>query len=127
MSSKKRNNFFNINSLEDGIYRALASGVNARIFPGEKSMISIVHIKPHAEGAIHSHPQEQWGYLVEGSLTRIQDGLFVEVKKGDFWRTPPNVEHGIVGGPQGAIIFDIFAPIRKEYLLAGSGFGKGEE
>ena len=123
MSSQKRDNFFNINSLEGGVLRYLADGIKTYIFSGENAMISIVRIAPNAEGILHSHSQEQWGYLIEGSVTRIQDGVSVDAKKGDFWRTPPDVEHGIIGGPDGAIIFDIFAPIREEYLRPGTGFG----
>ena len=31
-------------------------------------------------------------------------------------------EHGIIGGPEGAVIIDIFAPARPEYTKPGHGF-----
>ena len=31
-------------------------------------------------------------------------------------------QHGIVGGPKGAVIMDIFAPARPEYTKPGEGF-----
>ncbi len=74
------------NLYEDGsgISRTLGDGLNAEIFPGSNSMLSVVSIDPHAEGDLHSHPEEQWGVLLEGACVRIQDGEEVHVEAGDF-------------------------------------------
>ncbi len=116
-------NFFHIDDLTQGLRRELTNGVTTRIFPGEQAMLSVVRIEPNARGTLHSHPEEQWGYLIEGSATRIQDGEHIEVEKGSFWRTPSNVEHSVIAGPEGCVILDVFAPPREEYKTAGSGFG----
>jgi quercetin dioxygenase-like cupin family protein len=115
--------FNNINDLESGIKRVLGNGISTRIFCGDQSMLSIVTIEPNAKGQIHSHPQEQWGFLIEGSGIRIQGGEEVVIKKGDFWQTPGGIDHGIIGGPEGAKVLDIFSPPRDEYKKSGSGFG----
>ena len=86
-------------------------------------MLSLVRCEADAAGRIHSHREEQWGMCLEGSGVRIQDGIDVPFKKGDFWRTPGGVEHGIRVGPDGATVLDIFAPPREEYSKPGSGFG----
>ena len=86
-------------------------------------MISIVEIEPNSEGKIHSHPQEQWGFMLEGYGFRIQGGEKIKIKKGDFWLTPGNVEHGIIAGQNGAKVIDVFSPPRDEYKKSGSGFG----
>ena len=80
--------FFNLEDASQGIPRELASGLSARVFVGENAMLSVVTIAPNAIGAIHSHPEEQWGVLLEGSAVRIQGDKEVAVKAGDFWRTP---------------------------------------
>jgi quercetin dioxygenase-like cupin family protein len=116
-------NFFNLDSPEGGIQRMLADGVNTSIFVGDQAMLSVVTLDPNSEGSIHSHPQEQWGVCLEGSGVRIQEGAETAFKKGDFWRTPGDVVHGVRIGPDGATILDIFAPPRDEYRKAGSGFG----
>ena len=118
----ERDNFFNLDALEQGIARQLAEGMSTRVFPGQEAMISIVRIEAHKSGNIHSHPQEQWGFCVRGSGTRIQGGEEIEVSAGDFWRTPGNVEHGFSAGADGAVIFDVFAPPREEYTRTGEGF-----
>jgi len=114
--------FFNFSDLSEGIARTLAPGIDTRIFPGEQAMFSVVRFEPGCEGSIHSHPEEQWGVLLEGSGTRIQDGVEVPVDHGDFWRTPGSVEHGFRAGPEGAKVLDIFAPPREAYRKSGSGF-----
>jgi len=107
-----------------GIARKLAEGVNTSIFPGENVMLSVVRVDPNSAGSIHSHPEEQWGVLLEGSCTRIQGGEEVEATAGDFWHTPGGVSHGVRTGKQGAVILDIFSPPRAEYRQSGQGFGK---
>lgn len=116
-------NFNNIHDKEAGIQRKLADGITTRIFPGDQAMISVVTLAPNAVGTLHHHPEEQWGYLIEGSATRTQGDEVIEVTVGDFWRTPSEVPHTIKAGPDGAVVFDVFSPPRKEYLKPGEGFG----
>ena len=99
-SMKTEDYFFNIHDLSRGIQRELTEGVSTRIFPGEQAMLSVVSIEPNARGTIHSHPEEQWGFLLEGDGFRIQDGVEHPVKAGDFWQTPGGVDHGFIGGPK---------------------------
>ena len=115
--------FHNIDDLDTGIKRVLGDGISTRIFCGQEAMLSVVTIEANAKGKIHSHPQEQWGYLIEGSGIRIQDGEEIIINKGDFWQTPGGVDHGIIGGPNGAKVLDVFSPPRDEYKVEGSGFG----
>ena len=53
--------------------------------------------------------------MLEGSAVRIQGGEEIPVKKGDFWCSPGGIEHGVIGGPDGAVILDVFSPPRAEY------------
>ena len=115
---------FQLNGDSRGIQRKLAEGVTTSIFPGENVMLSVVRVEPNSAGSVHSHPEEQWGVLLEGRCTRIQDGAEVEVVAGEFWRTPGGATHGVRTGPEGAVILDIFSPPRAEYRQKGEGFGK---
>ncbi|UCH74643.1 MAG: cupin domain-containing protein [Rhodospirillales bacterium] len=116
---------FNLHDMSQGIQRELAAGITTRIFPGDQAMLSVVRLEPNAEGTLHSHPQEQWGVMLEGSAVRTQDGHDFPVKAGDFWRTPGGAPHTVKAGPQGAVILDVFAPPRDEYRKEGRGFGDG--
>jgi len=118
--------FFNLYDAGQGIARTLAEGLETRIFPGENVMLSVLHIDPNRSGEIHSHPQEQWGVLLEGSGVRIQDGVEHAVSVGDFWQTPGGVPHGFRAGSKGALVLDIFSPPRDEYRRPGAGFAAGD-
>ena len=119
-----KDNFFHIDDLTQGLARKLTNGVTTRIFPGDQAMLSVVRMDPNAHGTLHSHLEEQWGYMIEGLATRIQDGEHIKVEKGSFWRTPGNVEHSVIAGSEGCVILDVFAPPREEYKTLGSGFGE---
>ena len=118
--------FFNLHDMSQGISRTLADGLETRIFPGQNVMLSVVRIGPNKSGEVHSHPQEQWGVLLEGSGVRTQDSVEHEVQVGDFWQTPGDMLHSFLAGSEGAVVLDIFSPPREEYRQAGSGFGGGE-
>ena len=115
--------YYNINDASDGIQRELGPGLKQRVYAGEHAMISVINIEPNSVGKNHSHPQEQWGFLLEGECIRVQDEERVKMKKGDFWHTPGNISHQIITEDKGATIIDIFAPPRKDYLKPGTGFG----
>ena len=114
---------FSLANLDQGISRQLGEGISTRIFVGEQAMLSVVAIEPHASGTVHSHPQEQWGVLLEGECVRIQGDEEIAMKAGDFWHTPGGVPHSIRTGASRAVVLDIFAPPRDEYRKSGSGFG----
>lgn len=107
------------------IVRDLAPGITAHVFPGSNSMLSLVTADPHSEGQIHSHPEEQWGVLLEGECIRIQDGRAVAMTEGNFWHTPGGTDHGIRTAETGAVILDVFSPPRPDYQSHGEGYGDG--
>jgi quercetin dioxygenase-like cupin family protein len=118
--------FFNLHDMNQGIARTLTDGLETRIFPGQNVMLSVVRIGAGKSGEAHSHPEEQWGVLLEGSGVRTQDGFEQEVRVGDFWQTPGNMLHSFRAGAEGAVVLDVFSPPREEYRQAGSGFGAGD-
>ncbi len=114
---------FNLHREDLGVPRQLAEGIRARVFSGEHAQLSIVRIEPNRTGKVHSHPEEQWGILLEGECTRIQGDQTFEMKAGDFWRTPGGTPHGIRTGALPALVLDVFSPPRREYRWPGQGFG----
>ncbi len=114
---------FNIDKEAQGIPRKLTEGITTRVFCGDRVMLSVVRIEPHTTGTVHSHPEEQWGLLLEGECVRIQGDEQIAMKPGDFWHTPSRVPHGIRTGDLGATVLDVFSPPREEYKKAGEGFG----
>ncbi|HEY5460240.1 MAG TPA: cupin domain-containing protein, partial [Deferrimonas sp.] len=48
--------------------KVLAPGVTAKIASGEKMMLSLVTLAPDAVVPTHSHPHEQMGLMVSGTM-----------------------------------------------------------
>jgi len=111
--------------MPDSIPRKLGEGIQANIVSSPNVMVSVVRFAPNTASAVHSHAEEQWGVLLEGSCTRLQGSEAVDMQVGDFWCTPGGIEHGLVAGSQGAMTLEIFCPPRSVYRVAGKGVGGG--
>lgn len=95
-------------------------GVDIRIIGnGMHATMCYIVIQPGAVIDWHGHPQEQMGTLVSGSGELISGGKTVKAKPGAVWYIPPNEEHKFEAyGPEAAIVIEVFAPARVDYLLA---------
>lgn len=102
--------------LEDLNEVELMKGVRARFFSGEKMMFSCIRLEPAVVLPKHSHPHEQMGYVIEGSLVLIADGAEVTLTAGDVYVLRGGQEHEAVAGDDGVMVLDVFAPPREEYL-----------
>ncbi len=111
----QRDNFFNLTESDQGLVRQIAPGISARIFVGDKAMLSFVTLAPDCASPVHTHTEEQWGVLLEGDGVRIQGDEEINVRRSDFWLTPSMVPHGFRAGASGARVLDIFAPPREDY------------
>ena len=70
-----------------------------------------------AKGAvipIHSHPQEQTGYLMSGRLTLTIAGGDHAMHAGDSWTVPGGIEHG-VKVLEDSVAIEVFSPGREDY------------
>jgi quercetin dioxygenase-like cupin family protein len=82
---------------------------------GEKSMVTKMNYKIGDKVPLHSHPNEQSGYVISGQYLIIYGQIKELIKKGDSYSIPVNVEHSwevIKGGE----VIDVFSPPRLEYL-----------
>ena len=82
---------------------------------GEKTLMSEFRLEQGAQLARHSHPHEQTGYLVSGALRLTIGTDLYAVRPGDSWCIPADVEHQAEAVEQ-AVVIEVFAPLRKDYL-----------
>ncbi len=94
--------------------KELAPGIVARTFWGEKMLVSIVDLAPEMPLPLHSHPQEQVGTVLEGSVTFTIAGESRALVRGDVFIVPGGVEHSAHTGPEGAKVMDVFSPARED-------------
>lgn len=87
------------------------------IVQGEHLMLSFLELAPGCLIPEHSHPHEQAGLVLSGSLRfRIGDEERV-AGPGDAFIIPPNVVHqGVVEGSEPSRVLDIFSPPRQDYI-----------
>lgn len=100
---------------EDIPPRELAPGVVAKIASGEKVMLSLVTLAPHAVVPDHAHPHEQMGMLLSGTMELTIAGEARTLSGNAVFLVPGGVTHKAVAGAQGAMTLEAFSPPREEY------------
>ena len=93
-----------------------AEGVEMRIISGKKMTMVFYNIEPGAEIPEHSHPHEQMGTVLEGSieLTIGKDKRIL--KQGDAYHVPSDAVHSGRCLGSTAEILEIFSPPRDDLL-----------
>ena len=86
-----------------------------RVASGERIMLSLMDLDPHARVPPHSHPHEQAGMVLEGTFELVIGGEKRIVRKGDCYVCPSGVEHSVTVGDTPARVLDVFSPPREEY------------
>src|SRR4030042_1561590 len=81
--------------------KVLAPGVTAKIASGEKMMLSLVTLSPNAVVPTHSHPHEQMGMMVSGTLEYTIAGETRVLSGGGRFFVPGGGPHAGKGGPRG--------------------------
>lgn len=64
---------------------------------------------------LHSHPQEQTGYLVKGNIILTIGAEQFDVKPGDSWMIPGGIEHK-ADINEDSVAIEVFSPVREDYL-----------
>ena len=94
---------------------ALTDGVAARPLFGEGVMVNMIEFESGATVAAHSHPHEQLGIVLRGMQALVVDGEARELGPMEGYVLPGGVEHSAYCGPEGALVLDIFQPVREDY------------
>jgi quercetin dioxygenase-like cupin family protein len=95
--------------------KVLAPGITARTFWGEKMLLSVAEIAPHTQGRLHSHPHEQVGTVLEGTVSFTVDGHSFTATAGTVFVIPGDVEHSASTSENRAVLLEVFSPVREEF------------
>lgn len=82
---------------------------------GKRTLMSEFLLDARTELPLHSHPYEQTGYLVQGRMSLVIDGLTRDVSAGDSWCIPANAEHG-ARITEDSVAVEVFSPVREDYI-----------
>ena len=99
----------------------LAAGVSGRPLFGSGAMLNLIRFEPGATVPLHSHPHEQLGLVLEGMQALVVDGVAHELQPFEGYALPGGVEHSAYCGPDGALVLDVFTPVREDYLERWEG------
>jgi quercetin dioxygenase-like cupin family protein len=91
------------------------NGVLCRAVEGANITMAVVELEPKAVVPEHQHPNEQIGVVLQGSVTFTIGGERRDLVVGDTYVIPGNVPHDVVTGPSGAVVVDVFAPVRADW------------
>ena len=64
-----------------------------------------------SEVGMHTHPQEQFGYVIKGGFRLTIGEEVYELSEGDAYLVPADVPHGFVAVGETEAI-DVFAPVK---------------
>jgi quercetin dioxygenase-like cupin family protein len=81
---------------------------------GQSMMVCEFIFDSNVTVPIHSHPHEQVGFIIEGTVEMNINGEKYILTKGDSYFAPSNVSHGAYT-LEPAIIVDTFNPPREDY------------
>jgi quercetin dioxygenase-like cupin family protein len=93
----------------------LADGVSGRPLFGGQGMLNLIDFEPGATVPLHSHPHEQLGIVLRGMQALVVDGVAHELQPMQGYVLPGGVEHSAYCGPEGALVLDVFSPVREDY------------
>lgn len=91
------------------------AGIAARSVHGERLTMAVVELDAGAVVAEHRHDHEQIGLVVRGTIDFRIGGERRELRPGAAYVIPSNIPHDAVAGAEGAVVIDVFAPVREEW------------
>ncbi|WP_304235772.1 cupin domain-containing protein [Jiulongibacter sediminis] len=97
-------------------WEELGGGIKRKIMAHDEQMMIVkVAFEKGGVGAMHSHPHTQASYVESGVFELTIGDEVKNLKTGDAYFVPSDVEHGAVCLQDGVLI-DVFTPRREDFL-----------
>jgi len=91
-----------LNTIDAGPGYSTAHGP---VIEGERIQIGLMRMPRGTGGRPHSHPNEQWIYVLQGTLESEVDGVKSRVSSGSLIYIPANAVHSALATPGEDVIF----------------------
>jgi len=82
---------------------------------------ALVELGPDSVVAEHQHINEQMGIVLTGLLRFTVGGETKELRPGDTYVIEGGVPHHAAAGPEGAVVIDVFSPVREDWRRFAPG------
>jgi quercetin dioxygenase-like cupin family protein len=90
----------------------LVAGITARSQTGEQMSSTLFMLEPGAVVPEHAHPNEEFGYVVEGHLTVWCEDEQFDVGPGGSFFVAANQPHRAIASAAGCRLLECYAPPR---------------
>lgn len=90
-------------------------GIRARRVEGDQVTLAIVELDPDAVVPEHQHDSEQNGMVITGRMRFRVGDEERDLGPGGTWRILGGMPHSAQAGPDGAVVIDVFSPIRSDW------------
>ncbi len=81
------------------------STAHGPVVEGERIQIGLMRMPRGTGGRPHSHPNEQWVYVIQGTLEAEVDGVRSRVPAGSLLYIPANTVHWALATPDEDVLF----------------------
>jgi quercetin dioxygenase-like cupin family protein len=81
------------------------SSVEGSIVEGDKMIVALMRMPAGTGAEAHSHPNEQWIYILEGTFQGEIEGKKFEAKAGSVVYVPSNSIHSGKATPDADVVF----------------------
>jgi quercetin dioxygenase-like cupin family protein len=98
-----------------------SEGVNGRVLiVGQEMMAVHFELEPNSGTRVHSHPHEQIGHVLSGSVEIVIANQCQVLTSGDSYCIPSGTLHAVLARERASIL-DVYCPPRLDYLLEAPG------
>jgi quercetin dioxygenase-like cupin family protein len=84
------------------------SSASGACVEGDRIMVGLMRVRAGTGAVMHSHPNEQWIFILEGTYKGDVNGKDVEAKPGSVIYIPANVLHSGGATAEGDLVFFTF-------------------
>jgi len=77
--------------------------------------MAVVEVDPRAVLPEHAHVNEQFGMVIEGTMHFRVGEETRTLGPGGIWRISSGTPHTATAGEVGAVVIDVFSPIRTDW------------
>jgi len=81
------------------------STANGACVEGDRMIVGLMRMPAGTGAEPHSHPNEQWIYILEGTFHATIGGQDVEARPGSVLYVPADVVHSGQASPAGDVVF----------------------
>jgi quercetin dioxygenase-like cupin family protein len=81
------------------------SSAHGPVLEGERIQVGLMRMPKGTGGRPHSHPNEQWVYVLQGTLECEVDGVRSRAPAGSVIYMPANVVHWALATPEQDVLF----------------------